>query len=217
MKLLCDVRLEGVDPDLRRRDAGEGQDVIGNAELGLADDGVAEGDVDTERLPVDLPAQLAFGAEAEPVVLQSIVLDLGVVGVRSELEAHEIAQVETTRLLQPLEHPLRRAHHTQVDVVGGACAFQAQLEDEPSFERGVITEHTRDAGEKAIEDEELALARERGAAAGGSPQALLERLLECGGRNIGARGHAARPPNGASAVSTSPSSSLPTSPRRRAC
>src|SRR5690606_11368968 len=86
-----------------------------------------------------------------------------------------------------------------------------------ALQRGRISEHKGDAGEEAIEDEELPLARELGARLGGRAQALLERLLEGLGRGVGARGHSARPPNGSRAVSTSASSPRVTSPRRSAC
>jgi hypothetical protein len=72
-------------------------------------------------------------------------------------------------------------------VVRARC--DAQLEDEPALQRGGISEHGDDAGKEAVEDEELALARELGARLDGRAQALLERLLEGLGRGVGAWGH----------------------------
>src|SRR6185295_1727839 len=212
VQLLSDVRLDGVEPQPGWRDAGKGEHVLGHHTLGLTEHWIAERHIDPEGLTVEPAGQLALGAEAEPVVLE-----LGVVVVGPDLERHEVGEVAAPRLLQLRKHLTRRTHQPEVDVPGGAGPFEAQLEDEPTLEGCRIPEHRDDASEEALEDEELPLAREAGAAPGRSPKALLQRLLEGGGRSVGPPRHATRPPKGSSAVSTSPSSCLVTSPRRRAC
>jgi len=77
-----------------------------------------------------------------------------------------------------------------------------------AFESRRALEDRDDAREEAIEHEELAPARERTAGAVRVAEPLLEGLLERLGRGIGANRHAAIPPNGASACSTSPSSAF---------
>jgi hypothetical protein len=78
-----------------------------------------------EGLAVDSARELALAAEAEPVVLHAVVLDLRVVVVRRNLERHEVAEVLATGLLQLREEVLQRAHHAEVDVLRGARSFEA--------------------------------------------------------------------------------------------
>jgi hypothetical protein len=51
VELLCDVGLDGVHPQRRCRDAGERERVLGDHDLGLAEDRVAEGHIDAEGRP----------------------------------------------------------------------------------------------------------------------------------------------------------------------
>jgi hypothetical protein len=53
-----------------------------------------------EWLAVELAGRFALGAEAEAVVLHSVVLDLGTVRVGSDLECHEVGDVTTRGLLE---------------------------------------------------------------------------------------------------------------------
>jgi len=103
------VRLDRVEAQGRRCDAGESKDVLGDHDRGLTKDWIAEGDVDAEGLAVDFPRELALGAEAKPVVRHAVVLDLRVVFVGTDLEREEIAKVATPRLLQPREDVVGRA------------------------------------------------------------------------------------------------------------
>ncbi|AUX49051.1 uncharacterized protein SOCE26_105960 [Sorangium cellulosum] len=166
VELLRDVRLDWIEAQRRRRDAGEREDVLRHHDLGLAEDRIAERDVHAERLPVELAGEPALRTEAEPVVLHPIVLNLGVVIVGADLEVHEVAEVAAPSLLQFREHVVGAAHHSEINVLGGACPRKTQLEDEPALQCGRISEHVDDASEKTIEDKELALARELGAASG---------------------------------------------------
>jgi hypothetical protein len=67
--------------------------------------------------PVDSCRELALGAEAKPVVLHAVVLDLRVVLVGADLEREVIAQVATPRILQPRQDGVGRADHADVDVL----------------------------------------------------------------------------------------------------
>jgi hypothetical protein len=112
-------------PPRPRCDAGEGEDVVGHRDVGLPEHRIAERNVDPKGLPVDLACELALGSEAEPVVLDPVVLNLGVVDVRSDFEGHEIAELEAPRLLKLCEHVVGGAHHAEVDVLGGTCPLEA--------------------------------------------------------------------------------------------
>ena len=125
MQLLRDVRLDRVEPQRRRGDAGEREHVLRDHDLGLSEDRVTERDVDAEGLPVELARELALRSEPKPVVLHPVVLDLRVVVVRPDLERHEVAEVLATGLLQLREHVVRRTHHAEVDVLRSARSFEA--------------------------------------------------------------------------------------------
>jgi len=148
------------------------------ARVGLAEHWVAEGDVDAEALPVELPSELALGAEAEPVVLHAVVLDGRMLFVRSDLEGHEIPEVAAACLLKLREDVVGRAEHAKVDVLRGSRALETKLEHEAAFQRCSISEHGNDACEEAVEHDELTLARELGAVLRGGAEPLLEGLLE---------------------------------------
>jgi antitoxin MazE len=109
----------------------------------LAEDRIAERDVDAEGLAVDFPGGLALGPEAKPVVLK-----LRVIFVGADLEREEVTQVATPRLLQPREGVVGRARHAEVDVLRGASTPDAELEGEPALQRCGIVEHGDDAREK---------------------------------------------------------------------
>ena len=84
--------LDRVHAQGRRRDARKRQRVLGDHHLRLAEDGVAERNVDAERASVDLAREAALGTESNAVVLHPVVLNLGVPGVRLDGEDHEVAQ-----------------------------------------------------------------------------------------------------------------------------
>jgi hypothetical protein len=98
------VRLDRIEPQRRRGDAGEREHVVRDDDLGLAKDWVTESDVYAEWLSVDLPRELARGAKAKPVVLHAVVLDRRVIIIRDNLECHEVAKVLASGLLQLREH-----------------------------------------------------------------------------------------------------------------
>jgi hypothetical protein len=84
VEFLRDVRLDRIEPQRRRRDAREGEDVLRHHHLRLAENRIAEGDIDTEGLPIELACEPALRAKAEAVVLHAIVLDLGMVIIRTD-------------------------------------------------------------------------------------------------------------------------------------
>ena len=101
----------------------KGQHVLRDHDLGVAEDRIAERDIDTEGLPIELAREPT--AKPEAVVLHPVVLDLRVVVVRPDLERHEVAEVLATGLLQLRKQILRRAHHAEVDVLRRACSVEA--------------------------------------------------------------------------------------------
>lgn len=92
------------------------------------DERIAEGDVDAERLTVDLPSELALGAEAQALILHALVLDLGVMRIGPDLERHEIAEVAPASFLQSLEDVLGRAHESEIHVLRGARQLEHEIE-----------------------------------------------------------------------------------------
>jgi hypothetical protein len=67
-----------------------------------------------------LSVELALGAKRKADVLHLLL-----VIVRRDLEGHEVDEVLATGLLQLRKHVLRRAHHAEVDVLGGARSVEA--------------------------------------------------------------------------------------------
>jgi len=101
-----------------------------------------------------------------------------VVLVPTDLEGHEVGKVATRGLLPLREDVAGGAHHPQIDVLRGAGALEAKLEDEAALERRGVAHGGGDAGKEAVEHEQLPLASEFGAAPGGRSESLLECLLE---------------------------------------
>ena len=218
MKLLRDVRDDGIEPERRRGDARESEDVVGHDDVRLAHERVAEGDVDAERPAVDHAREAALRSKAEAVVAHPLVLDLGVIGVRLNFEQHAVTEVEATCLLEQLQHVAGRAHHAEVDVLGGSRPRETQLEDEPSLEHHGLAGDLSQPGEEAIEDEQLPATSEGDACGRRGPEPLLEGLLEGQGRRVLASSHraAAVRPRLPSSARSRASSFAETSPRRRA-
>ena len=160
MELLGDVGLDRVHAQGRRRDARKRQRVLGDHHLRLAEDGVAERNVDAERASVDLAREAALGTESNAVVLHPVVLNLGVPGVRLDGEDHEVAQVALRGCIEPGEDVVRQAHHAEVDVRRGSCPLDPKLDGEATLECHGVAELEGDAGEEAVEHHELAATSE---------------------------------------------------------
>ena len=199
-------------------DPGESEDVVAHDDVGLADERVTEGYVDAERSAVDHARESALGAIAKAVVAHPLVLDLGVIRIRLDLEQHVVAEVEAACFLEQLEHVVGRAHHAKVDVLGGPRPGEAKFEDEPALESDGVASDLGQASEEAIEDEQLAAPSEVDAGGRRGLEPLFERLLEGQRRCVLASGHRAatvRPWLPSSARSRA-SSFAETIPRRRA-
>lgn len=80
--------------------------------------------------------------------------------------------------LELREHVVGRTAEAQIDVPGGSCAREAQFEDESALERRAVAEDCDYARKEAIEDEQLAAAREVSAGLRGRAEPRLPRLLE---------------------------------------
>jgi hypothetical protein len=76
-----------------------------------------------------------------------------------------------------IEHPIRRAHEAEIDVLRGARSLEPKLDDEPTLQDHAVAEDGHHAREEAIEDEKLAATREVEAALRRGPKPLLEGLL----------------------------------------
>ena len=74
------------------RDTSKAQRVVGDDDLGLTEDRIAERDVDAEGTAVDLACEAALGTESPALVLHALVLDVGVAIVWTDGEDHEVAQ-----------------------------------------------------------------------------------------------------------------------------
>jgi hypothetical protein len=149
--------------------------------------------------------------------LHAVVPDLGMFRVGNHLEREEVAEVETRRFLESLEHAVGRPGKTEVHVLRRARSLESKLENETALENDSVSEHRDDAREKPVEDEKLSAARELGPALGGCPQSLLECLLEALRRSISAHGQVGSPPKGFSDAFTSARSARATIPRLTAC
>ena len=125
MELLGDVGLDRVHAQGRRLNARERQRVLGGHDVGLAEDGVTERDVDAKGATVDLAREAALGTEAHAVVLHPVVLDIRVPVVGADREHHEVAQVARPRGAKPAEDVVGRSHHAEVHVLGGARPLDA--------------------------------------------------------------------------------------------
>jgi hypothetical protein len=55
--------------------------------------------------------------------------------VGADFEAHEIAEVHASCVLQLCQDVSRRPKHTQIQILGGARALETQLERETTFQR----------------------------------------------------------------------------------
>lgn len=125
VELLGDVGLDRIHAQRWWGDARERQHVLGDHELELAEDRVAERHIDAERSAVDLAGDGALGPKAQPLVLHPVVLDVGVPVIGTDGEHHEVAKVTACRAAESVEDVVGRAHDTQVDVLGGARALEA--------------------------------------------------------------------------------------------
>src|SRR5882672_10419973 len=105
VELLGDMSLDRVEAERGRRDPGEPEDIVSNDDIGLAEDGVGERDVEPEGLTVGLARQRAGHAVSLTFVNHSFVRDLGMLGVGRDREHHELAEIQAGRALKPFENP----------------------------------------------------------------------------------------------------------------
>ena len=124
VELLGDVSLDRVEAERGRSDPGEPEDIIGNDDVGLAENGVGECDVEPEGLTVGLARQRACHAVALTFVNHSLVRDLGMLGVGRDREQHELAEIEAGRALKPFENPGGRTDEPEIDVRSEADSRQ---------------------------------------------------------------------------------------------
>ena len=149
-----------VDTQRGGRDAGKRQNIVGRHDFGLTEHWIAERDVDREGLAVHLSGELALCAEPEPFVVHPVVLDRGVIVVGADLKSHEVVKAAPSGILELGKCVVRRAHQSQVDILGGSRPLEAKLQREAALECGSVTKHGNDARQEAIEHQELSRAGE---------------------------------------------------------
>src|SRR5438132_2839958 len=160
MQLLCDVRLDRVDAQGWWRDPRKAQNVLSGDDLRCSKHGVAEPDVDPEGLPVRLAGDPARCTKAKAIVDHRLALNLRVVGVRSDFEREEVAEIEPCRCLESCENAVGWTREPQIDVIRRSGAVETKLQDEPTLERRGVAQHLDDPRQEAIEHQELPLAGE---------------------------------------------------------
>ena len=178
MELLGDVGLDRVETQRGWFDPREGQEVVSGHDLGLAQHRVSEGHVDPECLTVEHPSQSALCSEPLTLVLDARSGDVRMARMRSDLEGHEVAEIDPASLLEPVEQPFRRAGYSQVDVAGGPRSLEPHLENETALQRSAVTEDSIQPCQVAVEDEELASSRDSNTRLRDVAQPLVERRLE---------------------------------------
>lgn len=125
------VACDRVETQRRRLDAGETEHVVGRRDVGFAEDRVREGNVEPEPLAVGLACKRAAHSVALPFVDHALVRDRRVLGIRRDVEDHEVADLELRCASETLEQPGRWSDEPEVDVLGGACARDARRRDRP--------------------------------------------------------------------------------------
>lgn len=118
--------------------------------FGFTEHRVAVSDVDAERLPVYLASELALGAEAKPVILHAVILNVWVSAVRCHLELHKVPEAKLPGLLELLEEVPRRTYQAKVNVLRSARVLETQLKHEAPFERHCFPENSANPSEKAV-------------------------------------------------------------------
>jgi len=98
--------------------------------------------------------------------------------VGTDLEGEEIAEIQPSGFLKPLEDVLGRSRHAEIDIIRRSRPFNAQLNDHPSFDRYRVAKDPNDPREEAIKHEKLSSTTEIGSRVRHDPQSLFESLLE---------------------------------------
>ena len=106
-------------------------------------------------MTVGLARQRAGHAVTLTFVNHSLVRDLGVLGVGRNSEHHELPEIEAGGALKPFGNPGGRTDESEINVLGGAGSFDAELHNETALNHRAVSEFGGDAREKAVEDEEL--------------------------------------------------------------
>jgi hypothetical protein len=127
------------------------RDDVGDDGFGLAQNGIAEGDINAECLAVQLAGQSALGAESQAFVFHSIVLDFGLFRVATHFEAHEIAEYLPSSFLKICKYGIRRPGQPQIDILSGPSAFQPKFKYEPAFQEHRVPQHGDDARQESVE------------------------------------------------------------------
>jgi hypothetical protein len=184
--------------------------------LDLADESVADRDVDAEGARKQLAIDAGLDAEALDRVLHSLDGEHRVRGIAPEREGEEVVEWALGCVLQAGKQTIGRVGDAQIDVLRGAGARHAEAEaDAPLQDRG-LPELGDDPGQEPVVGHTLAKWFELRATTEVA-QPLVEGLTERPRRRVGLGLHAASPPKGRSASSTATSSSRRTSPRCSAC
>ena len=140
VEFLRDVRLEWVEAQGRGLDAGESEHVARHGDVGLAEDGVRESDIEPKQLAVGLAGERTGDAVTLSFVDHPLVRDRGVLSIGRDAEHHEVAELELRRATKTFKQSGRWSDEPEVDVLRGAGAFDAKLDDETSLEDDAVAE-----------------------------------------------------------------------------
>src|SRR5579863_6706358 len=107
MEFLSEVSFDRIQPQHRWGHASECKGIVGADDLRFPEDGIAKGDVHPETLTIELARQAALRTKSEAFVPHTVVLQLRVLGVRSDFESHEILKIQSSGLPKVCEYAIR--------------------------------------------------------------------------------------------------------------
>ena len=117
--------------------------------------------------------------------MQPFGFDLGVFGVGFDLERQPVTEIFAARGPQPLEHGVRIAEDTKVDIPSRSCTRDAEFERGAAFQYSVSSQDAERAVEEPFENQDLAKARQIGALLRGAcAESVLECRAECKGCGV---------------------------------
>ena len=155
VKFLCDMCLDRIDSERRWLNTSKLENIFGGSDFRLAEDWVAERDVDPERSPIYLSGEATFCAKTKAFVFYPVTLNFGMMIIGSQFKNHKISKFTTCCLLKFCENFSRLAYNPNVNILGRTGAIQAQLEDKPAFQSEGLAQLLDETCQKAVKDQEL--------------------------------------------------------------
>ncbi len=194
MQLLRQMSLDRIETHSRRWNTSK-RECVGSCEhLDLADDRIAESNVEAEGMNERPFGQRATDAKPQSFVRNSVSRDPRRSRVWRDLEAEEVAEILGARLTENCESPIGPHRHSEIDVGGRSCAIHAKFESKPALEEHVLSEHRTHAREQSIEREQMATALYDCCGLRAGSESLIERATEILGAPVAMRVHGSSPP-----------------------